>query len=87
MNNYTCSRVTAVYIYYYQYGGLTSGRRPVLKIIAESLPQHDEKHVVTAPFSGIRVGKRMRVVIIVVTLQQAKSRAAICIYYGARTKI
>jgi hypothetical protein len=34
--------------------GLTSGRRPVVKIIAESLPQHDEKHVVPTPLS---VGK------------------------------
>jgi hypothetical protein len=30
-------------------GGLTSGRRPVVKIIAESLSQHDEKHVVPTP--------------------------------------
>jgi hypothetical protein len=28
---------------------LTSGRRPVEKIIAESLSQHDEKHVVPTP--------------------------------------
>jgi hypothetical protein len=35
-------------------GGLTSGRRPVVKIIAESLSQHDEKHVVPTPLS---VGK------------------------------
>jgi hypothetical protein len=32
-------------------GGLTSGRRPLVKIIAESLPQHDEKHVVATPLS------------------------------------
>jgi hypothetical protein len=31
--------------------GLTSGRRPVVKIIAESLSQHDEKHVVPTPLS------------------------------------
>jgi hypothetical protein len=37
---------------------LTSGRRPVVKIIAESLSQHDEKHVVPTPLSGIRVGRR-----------------------------
>jgi hypothetical protein len=37
---------------------LTSGRRPVVKIIAESLSQHDEKHVVPTPLSGIRVGGR-----------------------------
>jgi hypothetical protein len=37
-------------------GGLTSGRRPVVKIIAESLSQHDEKHVASTPLSGIRVG-------------------------------
>jgi hypothetical protein len=33
-------------------GGLTSGRRPVVRIII--LPQHDEKHVVPTPLS---VGK------------------------------
>jgi hypothetical protein len=38
----------------YSQGGLTSGRRPVVKIIAESLSQHDEKHVVPTPLS---VGK------------------------------
>jgi hypothetical protein len=32
-------------------GGLTSGRRPVVKIIAESL-SHDERHVVSTPLSG-----------------------------------
>jgi hypothetical protein len=42
-------------------GGLTSGRRPVVKIIAKSLSQHDEKHVVTTPLSGIRVGRRRSV--------------------------
>jgi hypothetical protein len=40
-------------------GGLTSGR-PVVKIIAESLSQHDEKHVVPTPLSRIRVGGRRR---------------------------
>jgi hypothetical protein len=30
------------------------------KIIAESLSQHDEKHVVPIPLSGIRVGRRRR---------------------------
>jgi hypothetical protein len=35
-----------------------SGRRPVVKIIAESLSQHDEKHVVPNPLSRIRVGRR-----------------------------
>jgi hypothetical protein len=39
-------------------GGLTSGRRPVVKINAESLSQHDEKHVVPTPLSGIRVRRR-----------------------------
>jgi hypothetical protein len=39
-------------------GGLTSGRRPVVKIIAESLSQHDEKHVVPTPLSGIRGGRK-----------------------------
>jgi hypothetical protein len=28
-----------------------SGRRPVVKIIAESLSQYDEKHVVSTPLS------------------------------------
>jgi hypothetical protein len=35
-----------------------SGRRPVVKIIAESLSQHDEKHAVPTPLSGVRVGGR-----------------------------
>jgi hypothetical protein len=35
-------------------GGLTSGRRTVVKIISESLSQHDEKHVLPTPLS---VGK------------------------------
>jgi hypothetical protein len=34
--------------------------RPVVKIIAESLSQHDEKHVVPTPLSGIMVGKRRK---------------------------
>jgi hypothetical protein len=35
-----------------------SGWRPVVKIIAEYLSQHQEKkHVVPAPFCRIRVGK------------------------------
>jgi hypothetical protein len=37
---------------------LTSGRRPVVKIISESLSQHDEKHVVPTPLSEIRAGGR-----------------------------
>jgi hypothetical protein len=37
--------------------GRTSGRWPVVKIIAESL-SHDEKHVVPTPLSGLRVGGR-----------------------------
>jgi hypothetical protein len=32
-----------------------SGRRPVVKIFAESLSQDDERHVVPTPLSGIRV--------------------------------
>jgi hypothetical protein len=36
-------------------GGLTSGRRPVIKTIAESLSQHDEKHVVPTLLSGLRI--------------------------------
>jgi hypothetical protein len=34
---------------------LTSGRQPVVKIIAESLSHHDGKNVVPTPLSGIRV--------------------------------
>jgi hypothetical protein len=37
--------------YDYSQRGLTSGRRPVVKIIAESLSQHDEKHVVPTTLS------------------------------------
>jgi hypothetical protein len=33
---------------------------PVVKIIAESLSQHDEKHIIPNPVSGIRVGKRKK---------------------------
>jgi hypothetical protein len=33
-------------------GRLTSGRRPVVKIIAESLSQHDEKHVLLPQLVG-----------------------------------
>jgi hypothetical protein len=47
---------------------LTSGRQPVVKIIAESLSQHDEKHVVPTPLSGIRVGGRRRRLIYVAPL-------------------
>jgi hypothetical protein len=39
--------------------GLTSGRRPVVKINVESLSQHDEEHVVPTLLSGIRVGRRV----------------------------
>jgi hypothetical protein len=38
----------------YSQTGLTSGTRPIVKIIAESLSQHDEKHIVPTPLS---VGK------------------------------
>jgi hypothetical protein len=38
-------------------GRLKSVRGPVIKIIAESLLQHDEKLVLTTALSGIRVGK------------------------------
>jgi hypothetical protein len=40
--------------------GLTSGRRPVVKIIAKSLSQHDKKYVVPTPLCGIRVRERKR---------------------------
>jgi hypothetical protein len=40
--------------------GLTSGRRSVVKIIAESLSQHDKKHVVPTPLSvGNKKKKKM----------------------------
>jgi hypothetical protein len=41
----------------YSQGGLTSGRRPVVNIISESLSQHYEIHVVLTPPRGIRMGK------------------------------
>jgi hypothetical protein len=44
-------------------GGLTSGRRPVVKTIAESLSHHDENHVIPTPLSGIRVGKKRNIVV------------------------
>jgi hypothetical protein len=34
--------------------------RQVVKIIAESLSQHDRKHVVLTPLSGIKVRKRKK---------------------------
>jgi hypothetical protein len=37
------------------------GGRPVVKTIPESLSQHDEKHVVPTPLSGIRLGRRILV--------------------------
>jgi hypothetical protein len=37
---------------------LTSDRRNIVLIIAESLSQHDEKYVVPTPLNGIRVEKR-----------------------------
>jgi hypothetical protein len=39
---------------------MVSGRRPVVKIIPESLSKHDEKYAVPTPLSGIRVGKRKK---------------------------
>jgi hypothetical protein len=36
----------------------SSGWWPVVNIFAESLSQHDEKHVVPTPFSVIRGGER-----------------------------
>jgi hypothetical protein len=39
-------------IYLYSQERLTSGRQPIVKIIAESLSQHDEKHVVLTPGKG-----------------------------------
>jgi hypothetical protein len=37
-------------------------RQAVIKIIGESLSQHDKKHVVPTPISEIRVGKRKNLV-------------------------
>jgi hypothetical protein len=48
---------------------LQSGRRPVVKLIAESLSQHDEEHVVPTPLSGIRVGGRRRKSLILVNVK------------------
>jgi hypothetical protein len=39
-------------------GGLKTGWRPVVKIVAESLSQHGEKYVVPTPLSGIRDEKQ-----------------------------
>jgi hypothetical protein len=43
----------AVFIQSVSQGGLTSGRQPVVKIIAESLSQYDEKNVVPTPLSHL----------------------------------
>jgi hypothetical protein len=40
------------------HSSLTSDRRPVIKIFAESLSQHDEIHVVLTTLSEISVEKR-----------------------------
>jgi hypothetical protein len=59
--------VSAIHANLYKYsaiaifqGGLTSGKRPVVKIVAESLSQHDEKHVVPTPLSGILGRKKKK---------------------------
>jgi hypothetical protein len=36
-------------------------RQAIIKIISESLSQHDEKHVVPSPFSGIRDKKENKI--------------------------
>jgi hypothetical protein len=53
-----------------------SGRRLVVKIIAESLSQHDEKHVVPTPLSGIRAGERTCMCKCIINWQG--SRGAVC---------
>jgi hypothetical protein len=53
-------QVQGVYPFQFQGGLRVSGRRPVVKLIAKSLSQHDEEHVVPIPLSGIRVGKRKK---------------------------
>jgi hypothetical protein len=45
-----------------------SGRRPVVKIIAQSLSQHDENPVVPTPLSGIRIGRRRNLLSELITL-------------------
>jgi hypothetical protein len=51
----TLSRWSRLYLqslYQLQFQGeLTSGRRPVVKIIAKYLSQHDKRHVVPTPLS------------------------------------
>jgi hypothetical protein len=48
-------------------GGLTSGRQPVVKIIAESLSQHDEKHVVPTPLS-VGKGRKKKTTVLIWTI-------------------
>jgi hypothetical protein len=50
--------VFAVVSFHSSFKEETSGRRPVVKTIAESLSPHEEKPVVPTPLSGIRVGRR-----------------------------
>jgi hypothetical protein len=56
-------RVTKIYYLELKFQRrLTSGRRPVAKTIAESLSQHDKKHVEPTPLSGIGVEKRKHII-------------------------
>jgi hypothetical protein len=48
----------------HSHGGLTIARRPVVKIIDEFVPQHNEKHVVPTPRNGIRIERRRRTYIV-----------------------
>jgi hypothetical protein len=66
-------------------GGLTSGRR-LVKIIAESLSQHDEKHVILTPLSGIRVGKRFFTPILVAILVVSVLYSSRFAYFGHRRR-
>jgi hypothetical protein len=50
---------------------VSSGRRPIVKIISESTSQHDEIHVVPTPLSGIRVGRRRKYLIINILFAQS----------------
>jgi hypothetical protein len=46
-----------------------SGRRPVVNIVAESLSQRDEKHVVPTPLNGLRVGKKNTLIVLMTAIE------------------
>jgi hypothetical protein len=49
-----------------------SDRRPMVKIIAESLSQHDEIHVVSTLLGVVKVGERKSLFYILGTVSQTK---------------